>query len=132
MTMDAKTLALHCAQKSLEKKAENVLILDLEKNSSVADFFVIVSGATDRQVIAIANHISDSMRAESQKTIHEEGLSDGRWVLLDFGNVIVHVFQEALRDFYNLEGLWPNAPRQPVFEETVPGNYGSGQESAHF
>jgi ribosome-associated protein len=93
-----------------------VVILDLEEKSSVADFFVVASGFSDRQVSSIAEHVSDELRARGLKPLSEEGLVDGRWALIDFGPVIVHVFQDHLRDFYNLEMLWPDAPRTWVKE----------------
>jgi ribosome-associated protein len=128
--MDSRKLAEACALKCLEKKAENVVILDLEDKSSVADFFVVASGFSDRQVVAIAQHVSDELRREGNKTLSEEGLADGRWALIDFGSVIVHVFQDHLRDFYNLEMLWSDAPRIRVQDTSNPGqndhNFGSG------
>jgi ribosome-associated protein len=114
--MESREIAQTCALKCLEKKAENVVILDLEDKSSVADFFVVASGFSDRQVSTIAEHVSDELRALGLKPLSEEGLVDGRWALIDFGPVIVHVFQDHLRDFYNLEMLWQDAPRTWVKE----------------
>lgn len=108
---DTKKLAEYCAQKCLEKKAENVIILDLEDKSSVADYFVVCSGFSDRQVAAIADFVSDQARKSGTKVYAEEGMKDGRWALIDLGTVIVHVFQDHLRDFYSLESLWGDAPR---------------------
>lgn len=126
--MEGLKLAQICAQLCLDKKAENVVILDLENKSSVADFFVVCSGFSDRQVKAIADFVSDEMKRQGVKALSEEGMVDGRWALIDFGPVIVHVFQDNLRDFYNLEGLWQDAPRTYVREdETMSRNpsYGS-------
>jgi len=114
---DTRKLAEFCAQKCLEKKAENVIILDLEDRSSVADFFVVCSGFSDRQVAAIADFISDEARKSGSKVYAEEGMHDGRWALIDLGAVIIHVFQDHLRDFYSLESLWGDAPRILVKEE---------------
>lgn len=108
---DTRKLAELCAQKCIEKKAENVIILDLEDKSSVADFFVVCSGFSDRQVAAIADFVSDEARKTGSKVYAEEGMKDGRWALIDLGAVIVHVFQDQLRDFYSLESLWGDAPR---------------------
>lgn len=115
--MDARKLAELCAQKCLEKKAENVVVLDLEDRSSVADFFVICSGFSDRQVAAIADHVGDEGRRAGAKVYSQEGVKDGRWALIDFGPVIVHVFLDSLRDFYSLESLWRDAPRIRVRED---------------
>jgi ribosome-associated protein len=109
--MDSRQLAEICAQKCLEKKGENVVVLDLGDRSSVADFFVICSGFSDRQVTAIADFVGTEGRKMGAKVYAEEGLHDGRWALIDFGAVIVHVFQDQLRDFYSLESLWGDAPR---------------------
>lgn len=108
---DTRKIAEFCAQKCLEKKAENVIILDLEDKSSVADFFVVCSGFSDRQVAAIADTVADEARKAGHKIYASEGMHDGRWALIDLGAVIVHVFQDQLRDFYSLESLWGDAPR---------------------
>ena len=97
--MEARDLALLCARACLEKKAENVVILDLEDRSSVADYYVVASGFSDRQVSAVAHHVEESLRAVSVKATSSEGITEGRWALIDFGTVIVHVFQDHLRDF---------------------------------
>jgi ribosome-associated protein len=115
--MESRKLAEYCAQKCLEKKAENVVILDLERLSSVADYFVICSGFSDRQVSSIADNVADEVRDLGIKSMSQEGLADGRWCLIDFGAVIVHVFQDQLRDYYNLEGLWSDAKRIRITEE---------------
>lgn len=130
--MDSKTLAEYCAQKCYEKKAENVLIIDLQNKSSVADYFVIASGYSDRQVSSIAEHIEDCLRADGVKALSKEGLNDGRWALVDFGTVIVHVFQDHLRDHYSLESLWSEAPRIRVRETTAQSlhDYSSQHASA--
>lgn len=109
--IDSRKIAEICALKCLEKKAENVVILDLEDRSSVADYFVVASGFSDRQVAAIADHVADELKLQGVKAINKEGMVDGRWALIDLGHVIVHVFQDHLRDFYNIESLWLDAPR---------------------
>ncbi|HEY8279902.1 MAG TPA: ribosome silencing factor [Bdellovibrionota bacterium] len=116
--MEARKLAEVCAQRCLEKKGENVVILNLESKSSVADYFVVCSGFSDRQVSAIADFISAEGRNAGIKVYNEEGMKEGRWALIDFGTVIVHVFQDHLRDYYNLEGLWQDAPRIHWQDET--------------
>jgi len=128
--MDSRILAEYCAQKTFEKKAENVLIIDLENKSSVADFYVIASGTSDRQVNAIAEHVASCLRAHGLKPLSIEGLSDGRWALVDFGSVILHVFQDHFRDFYSLESLWIDAPRTRVKEIAMASLSGSEAEHA--
>ena len=114
----ARALAEFCAQKCLEKKAENVVILDLAGRSSVADYYVVASGFSDRQVKAVAEHVSDSVKTLGERPRSEEGLQEGKWALIDCSDVIVHVFLDSMRDFYNLEGLWQEAPRIRVLENT--------------
>jgi ribosome-associated protein len=134
--MESRKLAEFCAQKCLEKKAENVVILDLGDRSSVADYFVVCSGFSDRQVVAIGEHVADTLRKEGIKTYSQEGMKDGRWALIDFGTVIVHVFQDHLRDFYSLESLWQDAPRIRVQDEEssrrgFDPDYNSGSAPAY-
>ncbi len=94
----------------LERKAENVLTLDLKGISSATDYFVIASGGSDVHVRAIAEHVVEDMKREGERPGHVEGLSGGQWVLIDYIDVVVHVFQRAAREFYQLETLWGDAP----------------------
>ncbi len=110
--------ALDCARAAIDKKAENVRILDLSNLSGFTDYFVIVSGMSDRQVQAISDSIENAMSTHGHELLSSEGYADGRWVLLDFGDVIVHVFLDALREYYDLENLWQDAPRV-----TIPPEY---------
>ena len=97
-----------------ERKAYDVIALDLRGISSATDFFVLASGNSDVQVKAIAEHISEQLRAEGTRANHVEGLQGGRWVLLDYIDFVVHVFHPQARDFYQLENLWGDAPRWEV------------------
>jgi ribosome-associated protein len=130
--MNEKKLAEICASLCQEKKAENVVILDLENRSSVADYFVICSGYSDRQVAAVAEHVFRKMQEMGIKARSKEGLSEGRWALLDFGSVIVHVFQDQLRDYFHIESLWADAPRIRL-QDGETKNYYQGEfgASAH-
>lgn len=114
MTYPSKELAIRVAQAALEKKAEDLVILDLRGLTSYTDFLIICSGRSDRQVQAIAEGIEVSLKQEGVRTLGSEGYTEGQWVLLDFGEVVVHVFYQHLRDFYDLEGLWSDAPRVEV------------------
>lgn len=109
--------ALLSARAAIDKKAENVKILDLSELSGFTDYFLICSGTSDRQVQAIGEAVSKAMHVEGYSTLSSEGLQDGRWVLLDFGDVIVHVFLDALRDYYDLENLWKDAPKVSIPSE---------------
>ena len=112
--MESKNIADLLAQHCHDKKGENVVILDLQKHSSVADYFVICSGFSDRQVSAIADSAMDELKKAGATHCRAEGIRDGRWALVDFGSVILHVFLDSLRDYYNLEGLWHDAPRTRI------------------
>ncbi len=93
------------------KKAEDPVILDLGKLTTVAHYFVVTHGNSDRHVRAIAQHIMESFDRKKIRPLHIEGMESGQWVLLDYGSVIVHVFYREIRDFYGLERLWGDAPR---------------------
>ena len=109
--MQPKNLALLIRDASLDKKAENPVILDLAKVTNVARYFVIFHGNSDRHVKALADHIINTAEEKKVKLFHCEGLQDGLWVLLDFGVVIVHIFYKTTREYYGLERLWGDAPR---------------------
>ena len=98
-------------QAALEKKAEGVVVLDLRGLTSIADAFIICSGRSNRQVSAIADNIQRFLRKQAIKPLSVEGQKEGHWVLLDYGHVILHVFYESTRVFYDLEGLWADARR---------------------
>jgi ribosome-associated protein len=108
---DYLSLARLAAEAAADKKADNILLLDLREQSMVADYFVICSGNTDRQLRAIANAIDDAITQEYQTAPHHiEGVTSGGWVLMDYGDLIVHILAPSRRAYYNLEGLWANAP----------------------
>ncbi len=103
--------ALQCAQSALDKKAYDLVVLQVGPVTSVADYFVICTGRSDVQVQSICRAIEESMAAVGVKPLAVEGFTHGQWVLLDFGDVVVHIFYETVRQFYNLEGLWVQASR---------------------
>ncbi len=105
---DSLKLANHIGELALEKKASEVVILDVHELTSITDAFVICSGGSDVQVKAIADHILDEMAAV-EKPWHREGYETREWILLDYVNVVVHIFHEASRKYYNLERLWADA-----------------------
>jgi len=98
----------------LGRKAVNVVALDVRDLTSIADVFIICSGRSSRQVSAIADHIERELRKEKIRPLSVEGTAEGQWVLMDYGNVIIHVFFESVRQFYDLEGLWSDARRITV------------------
>lgn len=113
--MDSKEKAVLCAAYALEKKALNVRILDVRQLSSITDFLVIASGTSDRQVEAVAESVRLGLKKDHQSTpLAVEGAKEGRWALIDYGEVMVHVFQEPVREFYDLDGLWSEAPEVEI------------------
>ena len=95
----------------LGKKARQVVVLDVTSLTTVADTFIICSARSNRQVTAIAEYISTYLKKQGKKALNIEGRQEGHWVLMDYGDVIIHIFLEPLRSFYDLEGLWVDARR---------------------
>jgi len=95
---------------ALDRKAQDVVALDVRAQSSYADTFIIATGTSDRHTRAVADAILDAMAARGETRLGIEGHDEGRWVLIDFGDLIVHVFQEEVRVHYDLERLWSDAP----------------------
>lgn len=98
-------------QAALGKKAEGLVVLDVRGLTSIADAFVICSGRSNRQVSAIADHIERFLKKKGIRPLGVEGKGEGHWVLMDYGNVIIHVFYSETRTFYDLEGLWVDAKK---------------------
>jgi ribosome-associated protein len=96
---------------ALGKKALNLVALDVRGLSSITDAFLICSGKSNRQVTAIADHIKIDLKKQGIKPLSVEGLKEGHWVVMDYGEVIIHVFYEPIRIFYDIEGLWADARR---------------------
>ncbi len=110
----ARESAMHIARLALDKKAVDVVVLDVHGLSSYAEYVVVMSAESDPQLGAIADHIEESMRARGERPIGIEGRQAGQWVLIDYGDVVAHVFYQDMRAFYDLEGLWADAPRTAV------------------
>ncbi len=116
----AKTSAI--VEAALDRKAEDVVALDVREVASFADTFVLATGTSDRHVRSVADAVQSALKETGEKPLGVEGYDDGLWVLIDYGDVIVHVFQRELREHYDLERLWSEAseilragqPRDPV------------------
>jgi ribosome-associated protein len=121
-------LAMAAVGAALEKKALEPVLLDVHELASYTDFILIVSGRSDRQVAAISDAISEALGRENAKPIGKEGAKGGQWTLLDFGDVIVHVFHHPVRDFYDLESFWVDAPRVPL---DIPAEARVGADEAY-
>ena len=102
------------AQAALDTKAEDLVILDVRGRSSFADYFVIMSGRSTRHVQGLAEAVDSALRNKKMTSATTEGLKDGLWVLLDYNDVVVHIFYTETREFYGLERFWHDAPRLSV------------------
>ncbi|MBN1492918.1 MAG: ribosome silencing factor [Candidatus Omnitrophica bacterium] len=107
----AKELAKAAREVLAEKKANDIIILDLRKLNAIADYFVICSATSTRHADALTDEAVFGLKQRGHKVLHTEGEGSGTWTLLDYGDVIVHVFYYETRAFYNLEKLWGDAPR---------------------
>ncbi|MBT8380421.1 MAG: ribosome silencing factor [Ignavibacteria bacterium] len=115
--MDSGKFASKIAQQAFVKKGFDVIKMDLRNLASFADYFVICSADSDVQVKAIADHIDKSLSEDGIKCWHKEGFKALSWVLLDYIDVVVHIFRKDARDFYNLEKLWGDAPTEKLIDE---------------
>jgi ribosome-associated protein len=111
MTLSIEEKTRVCALAADSRKAHHIVVLDVEPLSSVADRFLICSGASDRQIKAIADAIRDELSQQGEKPLAVEGYDQGTWILIDCADLILHIFDDETRDFYNLEHLWDQAPR---------------------
>ena len=111
-------LARICAQAALDTKAEELVILDVRGLTTFTEYFVIMNGKSTRHVQGLAEAIEGTLRSKRVKASNAEGLQDGMWVLLDFDDVVVHIFYHEQRKFYDLEGLWHQAKRVEVTDQS--------------
>ncbi len=116
--MDSATLANKIARLTLDKKAEAVKILDLKELTPITDYFVICTGESDVQIQAIIDHIEEKLGEEKIRVWHKEGIENYNWVLMDFVDVVVHIFLPEVREYYALEKLWGDANITEVTDES--------------
>ena len=109
---------LLCINAVLQKKANNIVVLNVKEVSSFTDYMLICSGATDRQVQAVSNAIQEYLKRENIQPLGVEGKTNAEWILLDYDDVVISVFQESARSFYGLEDLW-DAPRMEIDENAT-------------
>ena len=103
-----------CFEIIMERKAINPILLKVKELSSITDYFLIASGSSTRQVQAIVRHIQRRMREEGSRPYSIEGAQEGHWTVMDYGSLIVHIFYQPYREFYDLEGLWIDAPQMHI------------------
>ncbi len=111
---DTKKRVILCVNAALEKKAKNIIILNMQKVTSFADYSMVCSGNSDRQVQSIAQAIEENMKKNGFLPLGIEGERTAQWILMDYADIIVHVFYEPVRDFYDMERLWSDAPRMEI------------------
>jgi ribosome-associated protein len=115
-TPTSRERAIKCAALALDKKALDVRVMEIGRLSSIADYLVLASGRSDKQVQAIADSVKQGMK-KFGKVLDIEGMTEGKWVVIDYGDVIVHIFQEEQRRYYDLDELWSVAPAVAIPEE---------------
>lgn len=112
--LETETAVMIAARAAIDKKATDLAVLDLRQVASFTEYFLICTGASTRQVQAISNAVEEALLQSGKRPLHIEGYSSAEWILLDYGDFIVHVFGPASRRFYDLERLWRDAPRVEV------------------
>jgi len=117
-TITPRQLALLAAEVCDEKKAKDILVLDVRKITSISDYFIVCSTSNERQARAIAEDLRMRLKDLGKREMGVEGLEDARWVLQDFGDIVLHIFHESQREFYDIEGLWADA-RQVKWTRSV-------------
>jgi ribosome-associated protein len=126
---ELRAVAVAAIDAALDKKALAPVLIDVSGLSSYTDFIGIVSGRSDRQVDAIAENVRQFMKGHGRMTLGQEGTGNGRWTLLDFGSVVIHVFHHPVREFYDLESLWIEAPRVPL---AIPADATISEPDAYY
>ena len=117
--VNAKEMALAAAKALDSKKGRDIKVLEIDKITTLADYFVICSGGSNTQINALCDEVEKELDQLGEQPIHREGYRGGGWILLDFGCVIVHIFQKEMREFYNLEHLWSDA--EEISLSALPG-----------
>ena len=109
------TRARAIAKLAADSQATDVMILDLRKRTALFDFFILATGKSGRQLRAIADEVDDLLQKQlGEKRLHIDGYQDSRWIVLDYGDLVIHLFDREMRDFYRIEDLWSDAPRVPL------------------
>jgi len=111
---DSRDRLLYCINTALQRKPKNLVVMKVKALSSFADYFIICGGTSDRQVKAIASWLQENLKKAGMTCLGIEGMQLGHWVLMDYGDIVIHVFYEPVRDFYDIERLWSEAPKMSV------------------
>jgi ribosome-associated protein len=116
---EANNRLLCCMNTALQRKAKDLVAMKVKAISSFADYFIICSGTSDRQVRSIANWIEETLKKVGMPPLGVEGVQNGQWVLMDYGDIVIHIFYEPIRAFYDIERLWSDAPKMAVDDDTL-------------
>ncbi|MGB4592766.1 MAG: ribosome silencing factor [Coriobacteriia bacterium] len=127
--LEPREAAVLAAEIAAEKKASDVAVINVGPVLVITEYFVIATGSNDRQVKAIADEVEAKLRDHGIKPVGREGEREGRWILLDFDEIVLHVFQPDEREFYRLEKLWSDAERVPLPPEIVNASQGAGESA---
>ncbi|MCX7817343.1 MAG: ribosome silencing factor [Syntrophales bacterium] len=122
---------LRCVNSALKRKARRLTVLDVQGYSSFADFIIICSGSSDRQVKAIASWIREDLERYGMTPLGVEGEQHGRWILMDYEDIIIHIFLDPVREFYDIERLWIDVPKVTLDDDTVELKTLSGLKVVH-
>jgi ribosome-associated protein len=118
-TFTAKETAILCINAALEKKPKDLVIMNIRQVSSFADYYILMTGSSDREVQAISSIIQEKLKENGIRPLSTEGTTYGKWILLDYIDVVISIFHEPLREFYDLERLWSDAPSMKISDDTV-------------
>jgi len=118
LELTARERVLLCVNAALEKKPKDLVILNIKEISSFADYYILMSGSSDREVQALASAIQEKMKKSGFLPLGTEGTTYGKWILLDYIDIVVSIFYEPIRAFYDLERLWSDAPIMEISEDT--------------
>jgi ribosome-associated protein len=116
---DTSGRLLRCINAALQRKAKDLVVLNVKTLSSFADYFLICSGQSDRQVKAIAAWLQDSLKKDGMTPLGMEGMQYGQWILMDYGDIVIHIFYDPVRVFYDIERLWFEAPKMMIDDEAT-------------
>jgi ribosome-associated protein len=114
---DSQERLLRCINATLQRKAKDLVVMKVKDLSSFADYFIICSGTSDRQVKAIASWLHESLKKFDMTPLGMEGLQHGHWVLMDYGDIVIHIFYDPIREFYDIERLWFEAPKMMIDDD---------------
>lgn len=123
----SEELARYCAGAALHKHAQDLVLLDVAELSGYADYFLLASARSTRQAAAIADYVLRFLKKSGVKPMGQDGLKEGRWALLDYGDVVVHVFHQPVRELYDLDSLWADAPRLEYEPDELAGLIPAGE-----